>query len=210
MASVTHIDIEVRPSIGYQTVGYTARVIFEIPVEPVEAAVKASEVRAILQEKALEDLDALVAIRKDREGTIAPPAQHAPATVVSQATGLVWATANKPDGRGQFRYVTTASIPSPQFKDMVREQLADLGINGDDVDVFDDRVGNYGLESGNEAYTAGKIKVKEGTKLHSAMQGKAIVGGADFLPSGEVKVSLSKDGKAALQALSIAAALSQK
>jgi hypothetical protein len=74
----------------------------------------------------------------------------------------------------------------------------------DSIEVWDDRTGKYGLESGNEGYTAGKVKAKEGTSLHKAMQGKAIIGGIEFNNDGTLRFSLSRDGKAAVQALQIA------
>jgi len=202
--SIQHIDVEVRPSIGFQTVGYTARVVFDTPISALEAISRAGEVRDLLTEQAHADIDKLVQHRQSSE--VEQRAQ-APAPVAGGSDG--WAVANKPAGKGSFRYRTTSAVSSDEFRQAIVAQLPDLGISADDVDVFDDRVGNYGLESGNESYTAGKIKAKDGTRLHAALAGKSIVGGADFGPDGSVKVSLSRDGKAALQALQIAANLTQ-
>lgn len=203
MSKIAHIDVEVRPSIGFQTVGYTARVQFDEPKTLDEAIAEASFVRETLTAKAHEDIQSLVDHRLSSEAEQKAQAPKAPAV----SSGEGWAIANKPDGKGTFRYLTTAVYPSDHFRDAIKGQLSSLGVDSDEVDVFDDRVGNYGLESGNEGYTAGKIKVKKDTKLAQAMAGKSIVGGADFAPDGSVKVSLSKDGKAALQALQIAANL---
>ena len=204
MSKITHIDVEVRPSIGFQTVGYTARVQFDEPLEAVEALDKVADVRELLTEQAHKDIEVLVAQRHSSGLEQKAQAPAAPA-VAPSADG--WALANKPNGKGTFRYRTTSAVTSDEFRAAIVAQLPSLGIDPEDVDVFDDRVGNYGLEKGNESYSAGKIKVKSGTKLEAALAGKTVVGGADFGTDGSVKVSLSRDGKAALQALQIAANL---
>jgi hypothetical protein len=204
MPTITHLDIEVRPSIGFQTVGYTARVQFDTPVDAAEALGLVADTREILTEQALGDIKKLIEHRTVSEGEAKAQSPQAPAA----PAGNGWAIANKPGGKGSFRYLTTAAFPSASFRDAIKDQLPALGINPEEVDVFDDRTGNYGLEGGNEGYTAGKIKAKDGTRLHAALAGKSIVGGADFGPDGSVRVTLSKDGKAALQALQIAANLS--
>jgi hypothetical protein len=208
MASITHIDVEVRPSIGFQTIGYTARIQFDAPIDAIEALDKAGAVRDLLTEQAHKDLDALVAYRQKSEGE-AKAQSPAPAyTPTALSGGVEWATGNKPNGKGTFRYVTSNSLGYREFKDAAIAQLAGLGLNPDDVEVFDDRTGKYGLESGNEVYSPGKLKVKDGTTLASALpDGKSIVGSVDFNNDGSVRVSLSRDAKAALQALSIAANL---
>lgn len=203
MASITHIDVEVRPSIGFQTVGYTARVQFDEPVDAVEALDRVASVREMLTEQAHKDIDGLVAHRQSSETEQRAQAPQAPQSVAPAPSGDGWAIANKPKG-GTFRYMTTSAYPSDQFRKDILGQLPALGIDAAHVDVFDDRTGNYGLESGNTGYTAGKVKVKDGTPLAQAMGGKSIIAGADFGPDGSVKVVLSRDGKAALQAMQIA------
>jgi hypothetical protein len=203
MASITHIDVEVRPSIGFQTIGYTARIQFDTPLDPIEALDRAAEVRDLLTEQAHKDLEGLVAYRQSSEHE---QRAQAPAPVYASAPSgnLEWATGTKPNGRGTFRYVTTAALGIAEFKSKAAEQLTGLGLDPEEVDVYDDRSGKYGLEEGNETYSAGKLKVKEGTRLASALQGKNIVGSVDFNNDGSIRVSLSRDAKAALQALSIA------
>lgn len=204
MASITHIDVEVRPSIGFQTIGYTARIQFDQPVEAVEALDKASEVRDLLTEQAHKDLDGLVEYRQRSEGEAKA---QSPAPAYAPSGGLEWATGTKPNGKGTFRFVTTASLGIAEFKQAAVAQLAGLGLNPDEVDVYDDRTGRYGLEEGNEGYSAGKLKVKDGAPLAAALQGKSIIGSVDFNNDGTIRVSLSRDAKAAQQALSIAANL---
>lgn len=203
MASITHIDVEVRPSIGFQTIGYTARIQFDAPIDTVEALDKAGEVRDLLTEQAHKDLEGLVEYRRTSEGEARAQAP-APARAPAPSGDLEWLTGTKPNGKGTFRYVSTASIGINEFKDAAVAQLSSLGLSVDEVDVYDDRTGKYGLEDGNESYSPGKLKVKDGTRLASALQGKNIVGSAEFNNDGSVRVSLSRDAKAALQALSIA------
>jgi hypothetical protein len=204
--SITHIDVEVRPSIGFQTIGYTARIQFDEPVDAVEALDKAGEVRDLLTEQAHKDLDGLVEYRQKSEGE-AKAQTPAPAYTPAPAGGLQWATGTKPNGKGTFRFVTTESLGIAEFKAAAEAQLQGLGLNPDEVDVFDDRTGKYGLESGNEGYSAGKLKVKDGSPLVAALQGKTIIGSVDFNNDGSIRVSLSRDAKAAQQALAIAANL---
>jgi hypothetical protein len=204
-STITHIDVEVRPSIGFQTIGYTARIQFDTPLDAVEALDKASEVRDLLTEQAHKDLEGLVEHRRSSE--VEQRAQAPAPAFAAPAGGLDWATGTKPNGRGTFRFVTSQSMGYEEFKSKAAEQLDSIGLSADEVDIFDDRTGKYGLESGNEAYSAGKLKVKDGTRLSSALQGKSIVGSVDFNNDGSIRVSLSRDAKAAMQALSIADSL---
>jgi hypothetical protein len=201
--TVTHIDVEVRPSRGYQTVGYTARITFDTPITPVEAIAAAEDVRGQLIEAANEGIDLLIEAKGNEP---APATQAAPAPVASG--NLEWLEGQKPNNAGTIRYVSSRSITSQQLRETAQSQLASLGLSTDMVDIFDDRVGNYGLESGNASYSAGKLKVKDGTPLAAALQGKKIAGSVDFRPDGTIAVSLSKDAKAAMQALDVAKSLS--
>lgn len=208
MALITHMDVEVRPSIGFQTVGYTARVQFATPIETVQALAEVASVREQLTEQAHEDLTRLVETRKTIEDS--RPVQHTQATPASApAVAGGWRTATKPKG-GEFRYIGSDTLSSEQFITMVKAKLPDVGLNPDEVTVFDDRVGNYGIESGNPQYSAGKVKVKDDAPLAQAMQGKKIVASADFNMDGTVNVSLSKDARAALQAIEIAANINRQ
>lgn len=208
MALVTHMDVEVRPSIGFQTVGYTARVVFDEPIDAVQALAEVADVREMLTEQAHKDIDALVQVRQSSETEVRAQAPQ-PVSTAAPVGDDGWAVASKPNGKGQYRYVTTAHYPSDKFKADAAVLVAQAGINPDEVDIWDDRTGKYGLESGNESYTPGKVKAKDGTTLLQAMGGKAIVGGLEFNNDGSIKFALSRDGKAAVQALAIAGNLKQ-
>jgi hypothetical protein len=201
---VAHIDIEVRPSRGYQTVGYTARLHFAQPV-PLEYAIAAADdARASLVEATEAGIDELIEAKGAETVQPAPAGGPAP-----QATGsLEWLEGQKPNNAGPIRYVSSRSVSSAALREAAQAQLASLGLSSDMVDIFDDRVGNYGLESGNSSYSAGKLKVKDGTPLAAALQGKKIAGSVDFRADGTIAVSLSKDAKAAMQALDVAKSLS--
>lgn len=205
MPLITHIDVEVRPSIGFQTVGYTARVQFDEPLDIKDALTQASAVREALTLKAHEDVQSLVEFRMSSEAEQKAQAPQAPVTA---PTTDGWAVATKPKG-GQFRYLTTAVYPIQKFKDDAVALVREAGINVDDVEVWDDRTGKYGLESGNEGYTPGKVKAKDGSTLAKAMGGKSIIGGIEFNNDGTLRFTLSRDGKAAVQALAIAGNLKQ-
>ena len=208
MPLISHMDVEVRPSIGFQTVGYTARVQFDEPLDINEAIKQASAVREALTIKAHEDVQSLVDFRMSSEAEQKAQAPQAPQVAASAPPSDGWAVATKPKG-GQFRYLTTAVYPLDRFKADAIAAVAAAGIDTDMVDVYDDRTGKYGLESGNEGYTPGKVKAKDGTSLAKAMGGKSIIGGIEFNNDGTLRFSLSRDGKAAVQALTIAGNLKQ-
>lgn len=199
MSQVSHIDVEVRPSQGYQTVGFTARVVFAEPVSLDEAKFEADLAYAELEDLALKKLDYLKS--KHTSGELAQVARP----VFSQPTGVgSWAIAYKPNGAGTFEYMPTSVFATDRFVQEAKAQLPSLGLPVEEVVVFDDRGGARGIESGNEYYCAGKVKARSDSRLGAAMQGKSIVGNVDFNKDGTLKVSLSRDGKTALQALQIA------
>ena len=203
MPQVQHIDVEVRPSQGYQTVGLTARVVFDTPVSLDEAKFEADLVYHELAETALRRIDDLKA--KHTEGVVAPaatPVQQFASLMPSG--GLEWKIAYKPKGAGSFEYLSSQSYSTEKFIQDAKALIPDLGIPADEVVVFDDRGGARGIEAGNEYYCVGKVKARQDSRLMQAMQGKAIVANIDFNKDGTLKMSLSRDGKTALQALQIA------
>jgi hypothetical protein len=203
MGSIQHIDVEIRPSRNYQTVGLTARVVFDKPVSLDEARFEADLVFAELSDFA----NTKVAMLSDQRGpeVSTQMAQPAAATSgVNPADSSTWPLAYKPNGAGTFRYLPTTVIPRARLIDMVTEKLPALGINPAEVVVFDDRPGDRGIESGAQSYCVGKVKAKPESRLTAAMQGKQILANIDFEPGGDVKVTLSRDGKTALQAMQIA------
>lgn len=201
MSQVSHIDVEVRPSQGYQTVGFTARLVFPEPVSLDEAKFEADLAYAELEDIALRKIDFLKTKHTDGE-----PARHAFASQPSAngPGGMDWKIAYKPNGAGSFEYLSSSSFSTERFVQEAKSHLPSLGLAVEEVVVFDDRGGAKGIESGNEYYCAGKVKARSDSNLIKAMQGKSIVGNVDFNKDGTLKVSLSRDGKTALQALQIA------
>jgi hypothetical protein len=201
MAQVSHIDIEVRPSQGYQTVGFTARIVFPEPVSFEEAKFEADLAYAELEDLALKRIVSLK--EKHTEGEVARPS-FSPQQSNGSVSAGDWKTAFKPNGAGSFEYLSTSAFSTERFVQEAKAQIPSLGIDPEQVVVFDDRHGPKGIEAGNEYYCAGKIKARQDSKLLQAMQGKAIVGNIDFNRDGTLKVSLSRDGKTAVGALQIA------
>ena len=201
MPQVSHIDVEVRPSQGYQTVGFTARLVFAEPVSLEEAKFEADLAYSEMEDLALKKIEFLKG--KHTQGELAQtPAATQPAP---QANGsMQWAIAYKPNGAGSFEYLPTSVFPTDRFIQEAKAQIPGLGIPEDEVVVFDDRGGAKGIEAGQQYYCAGKVKVRSESKLARAMDGKSIVGNIDFNKDGTLRVSLSRDGKNALSALSIA------
>lgn len=116
-----------------------------------------------------------------------------------------WRIGRRPKNKGTFKYRGTDVVDGSTFIDAAKQLIAQEGINPDEVVVFDDRTGKYGLESGNESYSAGKIKAREDTDLRKATGDRDIVAYVDFdEDDGSLQVHLSKNGKEALQALTLA------
>lgn len=214
---LTSITVEVSPSRSYQKVLVSGTVSFPTPRSYSEALPAIEELHAALQEDALARLDELVG--KTEAAKPAPaqaPAPTAPVAPVAPAPAptptshqpvqLQWAQGVKPNDHGNFKYLPTSVLPTSDFIDQAKAQLTSVGLNPDDVKVFDNRTGQYGLESGNKGYSPGVVKVNEGTPLAAAMGGqKKIVANVDFdYGDGSIRVKLTKDGQSAAQALLIA------
>lgn len=198
MTQVQHADIEVKPSRNYQSVSFSFRLVFDTPLSLEEAKFEADVAYAELKELAEKRLAELAA---------AAPATTPSVSAPTQSAGANWAVANKPNGTGSFRYIPTSVISRADFISMSESKLADAGIDASDVTIFDDRGGDRGIEAGGGHYSAGKVKAKPDGKLIQAMGGKAIVANIDFTPDGDVKISVTREGKTAISALAIAGQL---
>ena len=209
MPEISQIEVEVRPSRNYQTVGVKATVVFNPPVGIDEAKFEADVVYSELELVASKHIAELGGSQPAAAPAVAP----VPAAIQSQGginpnDANTWPIAYKPNGAGSFRYLPTSMVSRIDFCNMAEQKLGSLGINAADVTVFDDRSGDRGIESGGHSYCAGKVKAKPDSALMNAMGGKAIVANVDFEPGGDVKVTLSRDGKTALEAMKIASLLS--
>lgn len=198
MSQVSHIDVEVRPSQNYQTVGLTARLVFDPPVSFDEAKFEADLAYAELESVALKRVKEL-----GEQRGIPHPMEQAGAPVAAPS-GDNWKQAIKPNGAGTFRFLPTNVVSKADFISMAEKKLPDLGIDPEQVVVFDDRGGERGIETGEKYYCAGKVKARKDSQLESIMDGKNIVANIDFDDDGTLKVSLSRDGKTAVQAMKIA------
>jgi hypothetical protein len=198
MSQVSHIDVEVRPSQNYQTVGLTARIVFDPPVSFEEAKFEADLAYAELEDVALKRVKEL----GEQRGIPHPQEQMgSPSASVNSDS---WKQAIKPNGAGTFRFLPTTVVSKSDFIQMAEAKLPSLGIDPEQVVVFDDRGGDRGIEAGEKYYCAGKVKARKDSQLESIMDGKSIVANIDFDTDASVKVSLSRDGKTAVQALKIA------
>ena len=208
----TSVTIEVTPSWGYQKATVSGTYVFPQARSYSEALPAIEEVWAALKEDATTRVDELVALKEEKEAADkgrrpapAPAPQPVAQPAPAQPGQLPWAKATKPNGHGEFKYLPTSYLSQPDFIEQAKAQLPGLGVNPDEVKVFDNRTGNYGLESGNEGYSPGVVKVNDDSQLASAMQGKKILGNVDFdYATGAVQVRLTKDGQSAQQAILIA------
>jgi len=195
MVQVQHVDVEVKPSRNYQSVAFSFRLVFDSPVSVEEAKFEADLAYSELKELADKRLEELAGAAQTVTHTAKPN---------FSTGGDVWAIANKPNGAGSFRYIPTTILSRSDFISIAESKLAALGINPEEVTIFDDRGGERGIESGGGHYSAGKVKAKPDSKMVQAMGGKAIVANIDIVSENDVKVSLTKDGKTAIGALNIA------
>ena len=215
----TSIEVEVTPSWGYQKLAIRGTYVFPSPRSYSEALPAVDEVHYGLMEEATLRLDAMVDLAREKDAALkaakrpvaAPQAPQAPAPQRAAAPApapqgqLQWAEGKKPNDHGTFKYLPSSVLPTDQFLDQAKGQLPGLGLSTEEVRVFDNRTGNYGLESGNASYSPGVVKVNDGTNLAAAMGDRKIVGNIDFnYATGAVEVRLTKDGKQALQAIQIA------
>lgn len=194
---VQFIDVEVRPSQNYQTVGFTARLVFDEPKSMEEAKFEADVAYADLETLALKRIQSLSDARGNEN-------QQAPAQAGASTSSSDWRVANKPNNAGSFRYLPTSVMDKRTFIDKAEALLREMDIDMEQVVVFDDRSGDRGLERGENHYSAGKVKVRPDSQYARAMEGKAIMGSVDFTDSGDLRVSISRDGKSALNAVRIA------
>jgi hypothetical protein len=199
---IEYIDVEVRPSQNYQSVGFTARVSFKEPVSMEQAKFEADLIYDELASLALKRVEELSALRPAKETSFVVEKRGA------DTSDAEWRLAHKPNGAGSFKYIPSASFSKRDFIDKAMEKLTEMGMDTEQVVVFDDRGGDRGLERGEQHYSAGKVKVRPDTQYAAAMNGKAIIGSVDFGDSGEIRVSISRDGKSALNAIKIAGQLS--
>jgi len=206
MSQVTHIDVEVRPSQNYQTVGLTARLVFDPPVSFEEAKFEADLAYAELESVALKRVKDL---GEQRGNSIAHPTEQPGIPILSLVGGDNWKQAIKPNGAGNFKFLPTSVVSKQDFISMAEAKLPALGIDPEQVVVFDDRGGDRGIEAGEKYYCAGKVKARRDSQLESIMDGKSIVANIDFDNDGSLKVSLSRDGKTAIQAVKIAGQMKQ-
>ncbi len=206
MSQVTHIDVEVRPSQNYQTVGLTARLVFDPPVSFEEAKFEADLAYAELESVALKRVKDL---GEQRGNSIAHPTEQPGIPILSLVGGDNWKQAIKPNGAGNFKFLPTSVVSKQDFISMAEAKLPALGIDPEQVVVFDDRGGDRGIEVGEKYYCAGKVKARRDSQLESIMDGKSIVANIDFDNDGSLKVSLSRDGKTAIQAVKIAGQMKQ-
>lgn len=213
---LAHVDVEVRPSWGFQTVGISGRYEFPEPRPFGEALPAIDELYSGLRDIATEKVNDLVSLReqhesaassaqlgRQRQAAAAPaaapaaPAQQAATAAPAPQASDSWQLGTKPNGKGTFKFLPTSVVSGQAFIEQAKAAIAFEGYNPDDVIVFDDRTGQYGLESGKQAYAAGKVKARKDSPLDAALDGKSIAY-VDFNEhDGSISVHVTKDAKAA-------------
>lgn len=142
------------------------------------------------------------------------PSQAAPANPQpqTQTVGEVqWAVGQRPKGKGELRYVTSASLPTDKFLGKIAAGVREHGDDPDDFNIYDNRVGDYGLESGNDNWSVAAVKPKDGTyaaglpKMQTQKGNVKTAYYVDFNDDGSLWVRPSGDYQSILEAKKIAA-----
>lgn len=211
---ITGFSVTAGASTGFakEKVATTIHYGFGRTVQPVDLVAPHADMEALASELVVESLkqhiartlaEAHAATQQVQPQAQAPQAQPA-AAPQAQGDG-VWATGAKPNGGGTLRYPTTGALPTEQFKSLVAQQLQAGGLNPAEFEVWDNRVGQYGLESGNASYSVGSVKPVAGSPLIQQLgttQGgnpKAALY-VEFSDAGHIVVKPSREFEAVLSA----------
>ena len=106
--------------------------------------------------------------------------------------GLQWATGQRPQGKGTVRYVTSASMPTDQFKSEIAGAIRAVGDNPDQFVIFDNRIGQRGFESGAQNYSVAAVKPTQGSPLEQQLGSRSAYF-VDFNDDGTIRVKASRD-----------------
>lgn len=116
----------------------------------------------------------------------------------------------RPNGKGQIRFFTTAQLSSDDFKARIGQALQALGEDPAEFVIYDERTGNRGLESGGENFSTASVKPVDGTLAAEQAAMKTQRGGTktayyvDMEADGSVSLSASKDYKSVKAAIDMA------
>lgn len=128
-------------------------------------------------------------------GAGAPPPQVPQAPAAAPApSGDGWAVGQKPNGKGQIRYVTTNAMSTDAFRDAIAQAIAAAGYDPSSYLIYDNRVGDRGLEAGETNWSVANVKPAEGNPMADDPDFKTDRGGTksaffvDFNADGSVKV----------------------
>lgn len=219
-SGITKLELAARPSSEFQ--GTEVRIGYEFAsaASQDDVAVVQGELQTFIEDLAEKQLEQLVAKRM-AEAKAEKGRQEGKAEVKSsqkkpaetsreegkkvpdkQNTGEVqWEKANRPQDKGYFYYRPSRNLSSSALREMVETELNQIGDSAENFDIYDDRVGKYGIESGNLKYQVGTVKPKEGTELAAHLktkQGKpraAYV--VDFKDDGSVQLTETQQAKKA-------------
>lgn len=220
---ITEVTLSVRPSLDYQTVEATASYAFPSPRSYTEAIQPIEELYQFLLDTAKEKVADLAAKRNDRESaataqvkqalqsvqeTNIPDPTPAPAPISDQGGEATFAWGENPQGKA-VKYVPSTVLSSRDFEAAIKQGIANLGLPSDQVMVFDNRVGKFGFETGNNNWGVANVIAKRDSRLLTAAGGdeKAKIVYVDFNDDGTVRVKLSKQGEQAKAALALATEL---
>ena len=137
-------------------------------------------------------------------GQPAPAGTGAPA-VVAVANGATqqegdWRSVPSRFGDGQVRFVSSLAYPSAQLKEDVYRWIGNQGIDPNYFDVWDERTGPRGAESGNPIGSVFNIKVnKDSQHLVPAEFARNAAGRGKFNNDGSIYPYWSKDFEAFLK-----------
>ena len=217
-----HIDVEVRPSWGYQTEGVSGRYVFASPRSLTEVQPAIDAIHQTLEAAAAAKVDQLVALREGREQQAtaakaqqarqpapqqapqpaqpapqqqpAPqPAQQQPAPQ-QQGNGLV--SGPRKSG-GQLKYLPEQALGKRDLEDRAKALASEQsGIPVDQLICFDNRPR---LQQGQGQAAPAVVKARRDTPLALAMpQGRDTVAWVGFNDDGSLAVKVTDEASNAM------------
>lgn len=193
-----YIGFEVRASVSkdYQSFATTLHYRYAAPVDALDLVEKHAEAAQKAAELAGDSISHLLA----KSATAAASATRAPAgadTSSAAPSGGDAATpagartvlqGTKPRNSGTLNYVPTSDLSEQDFKTEIAQAIRAAGGDPDELAIFDNRKGKFGVEDGKESWSTASVLPKQDTHMASILGDKKKAYFVDFDANGKVSV----------------------
>lgn len=191
---ITAFEVQVNPSFDFQSAGTRIRFEFGAPVDVAALRGPHAEMEELAKELAWRRVEQLVAEKEARaqgeverqrrrsrprqEPTPTPqesrPGTEGPSRAVASSAGyptaeVEWTQTAKPNNRGTFRYRPTRNLSTDALKDMIAVAIEATGGDPSLHVIYDERIGDRGLEKGNKRYGFASVKPTEDNPAYEFM-----------------------------------------